>query len=129
MRSVRYEGATRFYPDAYGEEFLAWQAGYLSQPADSTSRRGAARPMPEPSRARSSDGRGSLIAIEGMRGAGKTRAQREGWLGEIEGLDLTLSHLRRKREQTRRLARATGLVEVDGPDRERTTNEGRPGSR
>ena len=35
--------------------------------------------------------------------AGRSRAHREGWLGEIEGLDLTLSHLRGKREQTRRL--------------------------
>ena len=48
--------------------------------------------------------------------ARRSRAQREGWLGEIEGLDLTLSHLRSKREQTRRLARATGLDEIDAPD-------------
>jgi hypothetical protein len=29
----------------------------------------------------------------------------EGWLGEIEGIDLTLSFLRQTREETRRLAR------------------------
>lgn len=43
--------------------------------------------------------------------ARRGRAHREGWLGEIEGLGLTLSHLRGKREQTRRLARAAGLDE------------------
>lgn len=31
------------------------------------------------------------------------RAEQEGWLGEIEGIDLTLSFLRSKRHQTRRL--------------------------
>ena len=30
---------------------------------------------------------------------------RPGWLGEIEGIDLTLTFLRQKRDQTRRLAR------------------------
>ena len=35
----------------------------------------------------------------------RARAEAEGWLGEIEGIDLTLSFLRRKREETRRLAR------------------------
>jgi hypothetical protein len=36
------------------------------------------------------------------------RAHQEGWIGEIEGLDLTLSHLRGKGDQARR-SRATGL--------------------
>jgi hypothetical protein len=35
----------------------------------------------------------------------RIRAGHEGWLGEIEGIDLTLTFLRQKRDQTRRLAR------------------------
>lgn len=35
----------------------------------------------------------------------RARAEKEGWLGEIEGIDLTLQFLRQKREQTQRLAR------------------------
>lgn len=30
----------------------------------------------------------------------RTRAQAEGWLGEIEGIDLTLTFLRAKRDDT-----------------------------
>lgn len=56
----------------------------------------------------------------------RSRAHQEGWLGEIEGLDLTLSHLRGKRDQTRRLARATGLVELDVPDQMRRPDDQRP---
>jgi hypothetical protein len=37
--------------------------------------------------------------------ARRARAERDAWLGEIEGIDLTLSFLRQKREETRRLAR------------------------
>jgi hypothetical protein len=37
--------------------------------------------------------------------ARRARAEAETWLGEIEGIDLTLSFLRQKREETRRLAR------------------------
>jgi hypothetical protein len=37
--------------------------------------------------------------------ARRARAEAEGWLGEIEGLDLTLTFLRQKRDQTRQLAR------------------------
>lgn len=37
--------------------------------------------------------------------ARRGRAEREGWAGEVEGLDLTLTYLRQKREQTQRLAR------------------------
>lgn len=47
----------------------------------------------------------------------RARAQREGWVGEIEGLDLTLSYLRQKREQTQRLARlatpGTTMITLD----------------
>ncbi|MEU7004588.1 recombinase [Nonomuraea sp. NPDC046570] len=35
----------------------------------------------------------------------RARAEAEGWLGELEGIDLTLSFLRQKRDQTRRLAK------------------------
>lgn len=37
--------------------------------------------------------------------ARRTRAGREGWLGKIEGIDLTLAFLRQKREESQRLAR------------------------
>jgi hypothetical protein len=35
----------------------------------------------------------------------RARAEQEGWLGEIEGIDLTLTFLRQKREESQRLAR------------------------
>ncbi|MHB8295898.1 MAG: hypothetical protein ACYDH5_15015 [Acidimicrobiales bacterium] len=37
--------------------------------------------------------------------ARRARAEREGWLGEVEGIDLTLQFLRQKREETQRLDR------------------------
>ncbi|MFD4948917.1 DUF5134 domain-containing protein [Streptomyces sp. NPDC058239] len=37
--------------------------------------------------------------------ARRSRASHEGWLGEVEGLDLTLTFLQQKREQTQRLTR------------------------
>jgi Phage integrase family len=37
--------------------------------------------------------------------ARRTRAEHEAWLGEVEGIDLTLTFLRQKREETKRLAR------------------------
>jgi len=46
-----------------------------------------------------------LDEIEADLLARQARAEAEGWLGEIEGIDLTLSFLRQKRDQTRRLAR------------------------
>jgi hypothetical protein len=46
-----------------------------------------------------------LDEIEDDLQARRSRAQHEGWLGEIEGIDLTLTFLRQKRDQTRRLAR------------------------
>jgi site-specific recombinase XerD len=63
---------------------------------------------------------GRLNELEADLIARRAQAHREGWLGEIEGLDLTLSHLRGKRDQTRRLARATGLAELDTPDHQRS---------
>jgi hypothetical protein len=35
----------------------------------------------------------------------RARAENEVWLGEVEGIDLTLTFLRQKREETKRLAR------------------------
>lgn len=46
-----------------------------------------------------------LDEIEADLLARQARAEAEGWLGEIEGIDLTLSFLRQKRDETRRLAR------------------------
>ena len=46
-----------------------------------------------------------LDEIEADLQARRSRAEHEGWLGEIEGIDLTLTFLRQKRDQTRRLAR------------------------
>ena len=46
-----------------------------------------------------------LDEIEDDLQARRSRAGHEGWLGEIEGIDLTLNFLRQKRDQTRRLAR------------------------
>ena len=37
--------------------------------------------------------------------ARRARAEHEGWLGEVEGIDLTLAFLRQKRAETQRLAR------------------------
>ncbi|TJZ94570.1 recombinase [Actinacidiphila oryziradicis] len=37
--------------------------------------------------------------------ARRARAEREAWLGEVDGIDLTLTYLRQKREETKRLAR------------------------
>ena len=46
-----------------------------------------------------------LDEIEDDLQARRSRAAHEGWLGEIEGIDLTLTFLRQKRDQSRRLAR------------------------
>jgi hypothetical protein len=35
----------------------------------------------------------------------RSRAEQEGWLGEIDGLDLALNLLRQKRDETRRMLR------------------------
>lgn len=37
--------------------------------------------------------------------ARRARTARENWLGEVEGIDLTLTYLRHRREETRHLAR------------------------
>ncbi|MGI8445729.1 MAG: tyrosine-type recombinase/integrase [Streptosporangiaceae bacterium] len=39
----------------------------------------------------------------------RSRAGHEGWLGEVEGIDLTLTFLRQKREQTQRLTRVAPI--------------------
>ena len=40
----------------------------------------------------------------------RARATHEGWLGEIEGIDLTLTFLRQKREQAQRHRHTTVLL-------------------
>jgi hypothetical protein len=45
----------------------------------------------------------------------RDRASQEGWLGEIEGIDVTLSRLRGKREQTLRLRKAAAPVHLGIP--------------
>jgi hypothetical protein len=35
----------------------------------------------------------------------RARDEHEAWLGEVEGIDLTLTFLRQKRQETKRLAR------------------------
>jgi hypothetical protein len=40
--------------------------------------------------------------------------EHEAWLGEVEGIDLTLTFLRQKRDETQRLARIT-RVNLDIP--------------
>jgi integrase len=50
----------------------------------------------------------------------RTRAQNEGWHGEIEGIDLTLSHLRGKRDQTNRASRLGGPTHLGMPTIART---------
>jgi hypothetical protein len=69
---------------------------------------------------------GRLDELEADLIARRGRAHREGWRGEIEGLDLTLSHLRGKREQAHRLARATGLAELDPANHPEERDERRP---
>jgi hypothetical protein len=46
-----------------------------------------------------------LDEIEDDLQARRSRAAHEGWLGEVEGLDVTLAFLRQKREESRRLSR------------------------
>lgn len=46
----------------------------------------------------------------------RARAEREGWLGETEGIDLTLSFLRAKRTETQRLLKLTTRIELGLPE-------------
>jgi hypothetical protein len=41
--------------------------------------------------------------------ARRARAEQEAWLGEVEGVDLTLTFLRQKRDETKRLARVASV--------------------
>ncbi|QDY80004.1 recombinase [Streptomyces qinzhouensis] len=45
-----------------------------------------------------------LIELEADLLARRTRAEAEGWIGEIEGINLTLTFLRSKRDETQRRA-------------------------
>jgi hypothetical protein len=57
-----------------------------------------------------------LAEIETDLHARRKRAEEEGWLGEIDGLDLTLNYLRHKRDDARRIARV-GPVQIGMPAR------------
>jgi hypothetical protein len=46
-----------------------------------------------------------LDEIEDNLLARRARAEHESWLGEVEGINLTLTYLRQKRDETNRLAR------------------------
>jgi hypothetical protein len=46
-----------------------------------------------------------LDEIEDDLMARRARAEQEAWLGEVEGIDLTLTYLRQRREETKRLTR------------------------
>jgi len=45
----------------------------------------------------------------------RARAEQEGWLGEIDGIELTLNRLRQKRDQTRRMLRRCGSTDLGMP--------------
>jgi hypothetical protein len=66
---------------------------------------------------------GRLDELEDDLLARRQRALGEGWRGEIEGIDLTLTFLRSKRDQARRAA-ARGPVSVGmpAPPRHRPTH-------
>lgn len=53
-----------------------------------------------------------LDTIEGDLLRRRDRASQEGWLGEIEGIDVTLSRLRGKRHQPLRVCRTAGTVHL-----------------
>src|SRR6266536_6448720 len=53
---------------------------------------------------------GRLEEIETDLLARRARAEAEGWLGELEGIDLTLRFLADKRADTRRLAKSAALT-------------------
>jgi hypothetical protein len=55
-----------------------------------------------------------LDAIEDDLRQRRARAESERWLGEIEGIDITLSRLAGKRDQAQRIA-ATGPVLIGMP--------------
>ncbi|WP_018588915.1 hypothetical protein [Salinispora arenicola] len=45
----------------------------------------------------------------------RERAQAEGWIGEIEGIDLTLRFLADRQQQASRLQEITGTVDLGMP--------------
>ena len=56
-----------------------------------------------------------LDEIEADLLARRALAEREAWLGEVEGIDLTLTYLRQKRQETKRLTRITRQVDLGIP--------------
>lgn len=58
-----------------------------------------------------------LTEIETDLASRRERARSEGWIGEIEGIDLTLTFLRRKRFDAERLSKQTTALGLpDFPD-------------
>jgi hypothetical protein len=51
-----------------------------------------------------------LDELEADLTARRSRAEHEGWLGEIGGIDLTLTFVRQKREQVQRHRRTTVVL-------------------
>lgn len=64
--------------------------------------------MPRP--ASGSENVARLDELEADLHTRRDRARQEGWLGEIEGIDLTLTFLGQKREQTQRHQHTTILL-------------------
>ncbi|MFJ8150573.1 hypothetical protein ACIQ6R_36910 [Streptomyces sp. NPDC096048] len=60
---------------------------------------------PLPDAARQPQDAGRFDELEKDLFARRDRAEREGWAGEIEGLNLTLALLRSKRDESQRMAR------------------------
>lgn len=58
---------------------------------------------------------GRLAELEEDLRARRARAEAEAWLGEIEGIDLTLRFLTEKRQQAERLQKITGAVQLGMP--------------
>jgi hypothetical protein len=60
-----------------------------------------------------------LVMLDANLLARRVRAEHEAWLGEVEGIDLTLTFLRQKREEPERRARITpvelGIPVVTAP--------------
>jgi hypothetical protein len=64
---------------------------------------------------RTDRGRRRLQEIEGDLLIRRTRAESEGWLGEIEGIDLTLAYVRDKTAQTERTLARSPTVSLGMP--------------
>ncbi|MEU0503796.1 hypothetical protein [Nocardia sp. NPDC005998] len=93
--------STRFL--RYGDRFLTAQHDPLLEKFWKCVQDNAVHPLHHGSAL--FDTAAALDEIEEDLLARRARAAHENWLGELEGIDLTLSFLRQKREETKRLAR------------------------